>query len=86
MDEYLGIIGLQGGQPKKKLTRAEKDLKIRIETQRTMPIPDCVYYTKTDNEPYCTWYNAVLLNTAIICEQCDGKKPNPKTEEQRDEE
>ena len=86
MDEYPEIIGLQGTRHKKKLTRAEKDLKIEKETQRTMPIPDCVNFTKMDNEPYCTWYNAVLLNTAIICEQCDGKRPIPKPKEQGGEE
>ena len=52
MDGYPGLIGLQGGRHKKKLTRPEKELKIRKETQRTMPIPDCIYYTKMDKEPY----------------------------------
>ena len=81
MDGYPGLIGLQGGRREKKLTRAEKELKIRKETQRTMPIPDCLHYTKVDKDPFCTWYNAVLLNTAIICEQCDGRKPKPRIRE-----
>jgi len=81
MDDYPGLIGLQGGRRKKKLTRAERELKIRKETQRTMPIPDCIHYTKMNGEPYCDWYNAVLLNTAIICEQCVGRKPVKKAKD-----
>ena len=75
MEGYPGIIGLQGGRRKEKLTREEKRLKIEKETQRTMPIPDCKNFTKKDGDFYCTWYGAILLNTAIICEQCDGRKP-----------